>query len=177
VIAPNANPTEILRERARLLARPPDDGADRAGSIEILEFRLAQERYAVEHRYVQEVCPFRNLTPLPCTPPFVRGIVNIRGRILPVFDLKRLFGLPEVGVTDLHNIILVRDRELEVGLLADSIVGATALPLYLLQPSLPTLTRIRESYLKGITYESLVVLDVAGILADPRILVNEEVPA
>lgn len=172
-----ATSTEILRERARLLARPLEEGTNRQGTIEILEFRLAQERYAVEHRYVQEVCPFRNLTLLPCTPPFLRGIVNIRGRIVPVFDLKRLFGLPDVGVTDLHNIILVRDREMEIGLLADSIVGAVALPLYVLQPSLPTLTAIREEYLKGITYESLVVLDVAGILRDPRILVNEEVPA
>ena len=82
--------------------------------LELLEFRLASERYAVESRLVQEVHPLRDLTPLPCTPPFVLGIVNVRGRILPVLDLKKFFDLPERGLTDLHRIILVRGNDLEL---------------------------------------------------------------
>ena len=143
----------------------------------MLEFRLAQEHYALEDRWVQEVCPLKELTPLPCTPPFVLGIVNVRGRILPVLDLKKLFDLPEQGLTDLHRIILVRGNDLELGLLADVIVGVRSIPADSLQPSLPTLTGVRSDYLKGVTAERLVVLDLARMLADPKIIVHEEVEA
>lgn len=166
---------EILRTRARALARPPDDAPAAATLLDVLEFRLAQERYALEIRYVREVCPLKDLTPLPCTPPFVLGIVNVRGRIVPVLDLKKLFDLPEQGLTDLHRIILVEGNDLEFGLLADATVGVRSIPADTLQPSLPTLTGIRSEYLKGVTAERLVVLDVARILADPKIMVHEEV--
>ena len=119
----------------------------------------------------------KELTPLPCTPPFVLGIVNVRGRILPVLDLKKFFDLPEKGLTDLHRIILVRGNDLELGLLADVIVGVRSIPADSLQPSLPTLTGVRSDYLKGVTAERLVVLDLARILADPKIIVHEEVEA
>ena len=166
---------QILRARAQALARPPQPAPAAETLLELLEFHLAQERYAVETRYVREVCPFKELTPLPCTPAFVLGIVNVRGRILPVFDLKKFFDLPETGITDLHRIILVRGNDVELGLLADVIVGVRSIPADSLQPSLPTLTGVRSDYLKGVTAERLVVLDLARILADPKIIVNEAV--
>src|SRR6059036_3053577 len=109
------NAKQILRARAQALARTPERGQVAGTLLELLEFRLAQERYALENRYVVEVCPLKELTPLPCTPPFVLGIVNVRGRIMPVFDLKKFFDLPEKGLTDLHRIILVRGNDLELG--------------------------------------------------------------
>jgi purine-binding chemotaxis protein CheW len=166
---------QILRTRARALARPPERAAGAKASLELLEFRLVQESYALETRYVREVYPLKNLTPLPCTPPFVLGIVNVRGRIVPVLDIKKFFDLPEKGLTDLHRIILVRGNDLELGLLADVIVGVRSIPVDSLQPSLPTLTGIRSDYLKGVTAERLVVLDLERILADPKIIVHEEV--
>jgi purine-binding chemotaxis protein CheW len=168
---------QILRARAQALARAPERPQAAGASLELLEFRLAQERYALENRYVAEVCPLKELTPLPCTPPFVLGIVNVRGRILPVLDLKKFFDLPEKGLTDLHRIILVRGDDFELGLLADVIVGVRSIPADSLQSSLPTLTGIRSDYLKGVTAERLVVLDMARILADPKIIVREEVEA
>src|SRR5712691_4625266 len=166
---------QILRARARALARPPERAAVAEASLEVLEFRLAQERYALETSYVREVHPLKDLTPLPCTPPFVLGIVNVRGRITPVIDIKKFFDLPDKGLTDLHRIILVRGNDLELGLLADVIVGVRSIPVDSLQPSLPTLTGIRSDYLKGVTAEHLVVLDVGRLLADPNIIVHEDV--
>jgi len=171
--APDAR--QILRARAQALARPPPRAVVAETLVELLEFRLAQEKYAVEAGYVREVCPLKSLTPLPCTPPFVLGIVNVRGRILPVLDLKKFFDLPEQGLTDLHRIILVQGNDLELGLLADVIVGVRTISAASLQPSLPTLTGIRAEYLKGVTAERLVVLDLASVLRDPKIIVHEEV--
>jgi purine-binding chemotaxis protein CheW len=172
----NATDAErILQARARVLARRPRRASAEGTMLEVLEFRLASEHYAVESRLVQEVHPLRDLTPLPCTPPFVLGIVNVRGRILPVLDLKKFFDLPERGLTDLHRIILVRGNDLELGLLADVIVGVRSVEADSLQPSLPTLTGIRADFLKGVSAERLVVLDLDRILLEPKIIVHEEV--
>ena len=173
---PAAEAQKILRERALALARPLSNAAvAEASRLELLEFRVAAERYAVETRFVQEVHPLRDLTPLPGTPPFVPGIVNVRGQILPVYDLKKLFGLPEPGLTDLHRVIHVRGHDMELGLLADVIVSVRVIAADRLQPSLATLTGIRADYLKGITDDRVVVLDLDRILSDPKIVVHDEI--
>lgn len=171
--ATTTDAAQVLRARAQALARPADPARASEEFLEVLEFRLAQERYAIETQYVREVHPLKDLTPLPGTPPFILGIVNVRGRIVPVVDLKKFFELPEQGLTDLHRVILLEGSDLEVGLLADATVGVRSIPLDSLQSSLPTLTGIRRDYLKGVTSEHLVVLDVARILADPNIIVNQ----
>jgi len=167
----------ILKARAKALAREPEKKKTRAACLEVIEFGLARERYALETSYVREVYPFRELTPLPCTPPFVLGIVNVRGRILSVIDIRKFFDLPETGITDLHKIIIVHTDETEAGILADVVLGVQAIPRTELQPSLPTLTGIREQYLKGVTADRLLVLDVGKILSDEKIVVHEEVEA
>lgn len=166
---------QVLRARAQALARPAQQAPPAEGSLDVLEFRLAQESYALETRYVREVYPLKDLTPLPCTPPFVLGIINVRGRIVPVLDVKKFFDLPEKGLGDLHRVILVRDRDLEFGVLADIIVGVRSVPADSLQASLPVLTDIGAEYVLGVTAERLVVLDLARILADPKIIVHEDV--
>lgn len=175
--SPSNDPQEILRARARALAHTDAPAPDLGAMLDLLEFRLAQERYAIENQHVHEVCPFKELTPLPCTPAFIRGIVNVRGRIVPVLDLKRFFGLPEKGLTDLHRIILVRRADLELGILADDITGLRTIPASGAQPAPPTLAGIRGDYLKGVTADRLIVLDLVHILGDPGIIVNEEVEA
>jgi len=167
----------ILRDRAKVLARKPEREASDEVYIEVVEFRLAQERYAVESAFVREVYPLKELTPLPCTPPFVLGIVNVRGQILSVVDLKVLFELPEEGLTDLNRVIILRSNSMEFGILADAILGTRRVLLGQVQASLPTLTDVREEYLKGVTEERMVILDAEKLLADPRTVVHEEVKA
>ena len=175
--APGAvrDPREILRARAQALARPAQPEGPADGSLELLGFRLAREAYAVETAHVVEVSPLRDLTHIPCTPPFMLGVVNVRGRLIPVIDIKKFFGLPERGLTDLHRVILVRGSDLELGLLADVIVGVRSIAADSLQPPLPTLTEVAAEYVRGVTAERLVVLDVPRIVSDPRIVVHDEV--
>lgn len=170
-----ADTRRLLRDRAQALAQPPLRVEAGSFFLEVLEFRLAQESYALETRHVREVYPLKSLTRLPCTPAFVAGIVNVRGRITPVIDIKKFFDLPDMGLTDLHRVILVGSDDLELGLLADVIVGVRSLRLDALQGPLPTLTGIRADYLKGVTAQRLVVLDLDRILADPKIIVDEQV--
>ncbi len=165
----------ILRERARALAHAVDQDPAPDTLLDVIEFRLAHEHYAVETRFVRDVVALKELTPLPGVPPFVRGIVNVRGQILPLVDLKRLFDLPEHGLTDLHRVIVVRGQGVEIGLLADMSLGVRSVPVGSLQPTLSTLTGIRSDYLKGVTAERLVVLDLDRLLADERLIVNDDV--
>lgn len=170
-----ADDKQILRARAQQLARPLQSDIVEEVLLELLEFRLANESYALETRYVQEVYPLKDLAPMPCAPTFVLGMVNVRGNITPVIDIKKFFNLPDKGLTDLHRIILVQGNDIEFGLLADVIVGVRSIAADSLQPPMPTLTGIHSDYLKGVTEECLVVLDLDRILADPRIIVHEEV--
>lgn len=166
---------QILRARAKALAREPEGEGAAQEALEIVEFLLAYERYGIESSYVREVYPLKAFTPLPCTPPFVLGIINVRGQILSVIDIKKFFDLPEKGLTDLNKVIILRDEKMEFGILADAILGVRSIPLEEIQPSLPTLTGIREEYLKGVTGERVVILDAEKLLSDKEILVHEEV--
>ena len=167
---------KILRARARLLAAgAKKDEAAPDSLLEIVEFVLGPEHYAIESSYIREIYPLSEFTPLPCTPAFVLGLINMRGQILSIIDIKKLFDLPEKGLTDLNKVIVVHAQHTELGILADAILGVRAIALQTLRPGLPTLTGIRAEYLKGITEDSLVVLDVDKILSDERILVDETV--
>lgn len=161
----------LLQERARQLAREPAAAA--AATAEVLEFMLAHERYALEMDYVHEVHLLRELTPLPGTPAFVAGIVNVRGHILSLVDLRRFFGLAERGLTDLNQIIVLRGGGMRFGVLADQIVGVDRLaPADLLRPP-SSLGGIRGEYLKGVTARRLIVLDGGRLLADPAMVVEQ----
>jgi purine-binding chemotaxis protein CheW len=163
----------VLKARAQALARAANPVVAR-NAVDVIEFVLAYETYAVESRLVREVHRLKDLTPLPCTPRHVVGIVNIRGQIVSVIDIKKLFELPDKGLTDLNRVIVLRSETMEFGILADAVLGTASVVVEELQPPLPTLTGIREQYLKGITTDRVVVLDAGKLLADPGIVVNEE---
>ncbi len=163
----------IFKERANALARPFEKKDQSERYLEVVAFLLAHERYALEKAYIREVFPLKKLTPLPCTPAFVVGIINIRGEILSVVDLKKFFELPEKGITDLNKVVIIHADEMEFGILVDAIIGVTSIPFSKLQPSLPTLTGIREEYLRGVTGERLVILDAGKLLRDRNIIVHE----
>ncbi len=174
--APDAEEAKrILKTRAQALAQEPAEADADDDYIEVVEFVLAYEQYAVETRHVREVYPLENLMPLPCTPAFVLGIVNVRGEILSVIDLKKFFELPEKGLTDLNKVIVLQSEIMVFGILADAVVGARRVRVADIQPSLPTLTGVREAYLKGVTSERMVILDAEKLLADEKIIVQEQV--
>jgi purine-binding chemotaxis protein CheW len=166
---------ELLKARAREQARRSSSDAPPEPMLEVIEFRLAGSHYAVETRWAREVWPLRELTPVPCTPPFVRGVINVRGRILSVLDLRRFFELPISGLGDLNKAIILRSAALEVGILADQVLGVRQLPLAQLQSAALPLAGVRAEYLRGVTSDAIIVLAADQLLADPRLIVREEV--
>ena len=161
----------ILHERATILARELETHQVSQARLEVIEFLLGYERYAIESRWVREVYPLKEITPLPGTPSFVLGIINVRGQIVSVVDLKKFFDLPAKGLTDLNKVIIIGDDNVEFGVLADAVPGVCQIPSEEIQPPLPTQTGVRAAYVQGLTADRMVVLDVAKILADPAIKV------
>ena len=172
--SPNPEDTKrILKARATALARAPEK--TRHGDvIEVLEFLLAHESYAVETQFVREVYTIKDYTPLPGTPPFVVGLINVRGQIVSVIDIKKFFDMPDKGISDLNKVVIIHDDMMEFGVLADSTPGVLRIPMNEIQPPLPTLTGIREQFLKGITSAGVAILDAGKLLADKDIILYEE---
>lgn len=163
---------KVLKERARALAKEGVRVAEDESYLEVVEFMLAHERYALELTHIREVYPLKELTPLPGAPDFVLGIINVRGQILSIIDIKKFFELPEKGLTNLNQVIILESEEMEFGILADEILGTSSIPASTIQTSLPTLTDIREEYLKGVTGDRVVILDGEKILSDEKIVVK-----
>ena len=84
---------QILQQRARELAQVVTDGAELAEGVEMLIFKLADEKYAIDVNYVKEIQGLSGLTPLMGVPQYWAGLVNLRGRLVPVLDLRSFLGL------------------------------------------------------------------------------------
>jgi len=167
------NMQAILEERARALAKVTEVALSDA--MPLVAFSLADETYGIATDHVREVQPLRGVSPVPCTPSFVVGVVNIRGAIYSVIDIRQFFGVPDRKRTDSTKIILVNAAGLEVGILADDVLGEISIPLAEIKPPLATRAGIKEEYIQGVTSDMLSILNLEALLRDGRIVVHEEV--
>ncbi len=165
----------LLEVRARELAIETEKKGKDSLGIEVVEFSLAHERYAFELEYIRGVCSLKNLVPLPWIPEYVLGIINLKGRIVSVLDLKKFFELPGSDLTDLNRVIVLQSLDMEFGILADAILGVKSVEKDTIQASVPRLTDKRAQYLKGITPDRVVILDGQKLLSDRDIVVRTEV--
>src|SRR5947209_17105793 len=110
----------VMEARTRELARVPPVAERHTKLLEVVCFALANERYAVETRYVREVKELSDYTALPGAPPFLLGVINLRGEILAVIDLRKFFGVADRGVTDLSRVVVLGGERAEFGVLADA---------------------------------------------------------
>ena len=106
-------------------------------------------------------------------PPAVAGVMNVRGRIVTIVDLRKMFELPASGLTELSQLIVLQDRGLELGLLADSVEAVRQVESSAIQAGLPTLTGVRERFLRGVLGQTLAIVD--GALLVHHSIVGEEV--
>jgi purine-binding chemotaxis protein CheW len=161
------NKEKILQTRADALAKR-QTGREHQETFEVVEFLLGGEIYAFEMPHLREVTPLTGVTYIPSSPPFVLGVINLRGQIVPIINLRAFLNIDTGSVTVFNKAIILQRAKLVIGFLADEVVGARRVPLDILQFSLPTLTGLSAQYFKAITDTRLVVLDAGKILSDPR---------
>lgn len=95
-------------------------GVDLEGG-KFLTFFLGEEEYAIEILKVQEIIGLMTITPVPKMPPYIRGVLNLRGKIVPVMNLRTRFGLKEIEDTDETCIIVIQNKEYLMGVLVDNV--------------------------------------------------------
>ncbi|OQX79385.1 MAG: hypothetical protein B6D64_04965 [Bacteroidetes bacterium 4484_276] len=172
----NINQKEkILKERAKLLQVAVEEVKNRGEQIDGLEFLLSGETYAIDSNFVSEVIHLKYLTPLPCTPAFILGIINIRGKIISIIDIKKFFNLPEKEISNINKVIIVKHNDIEVGLLVDEILGNTGIYLDTLQKKITSITEVPENFIVGVSKKRVILLDIKEILSNQKIIVDEEI--
>jgi purine-binding chemotaxis protein CheW len=160
----------VLEERARALARPPAATVGAGEVLELILFSFGDERAAMETRHVREVVRIGDCTPVPGAPDFLLGIVNLRGEVLAVFDLRRLFGVPAREPGSLSRLLVLGGDRAEFGLIADAVHEVRTLWLDALREP-PGAIAGRE-LIRGVTADALVVLDGAALLLDRRLFID-----
>lgn len=119
---------------AHALHTEPDDADAHADAAEYLSFRLGENEYSVEIMSVREIRGWTRTTSLPHSPPYVRGVINLRGAVLPVIDLALRLGLPADEPEDRSVIIVVDVASRSMGLRVDAVSDILSLTGNQLQP-------------------------------------------
>lgn len=165
----------VLRERAQALARPLAEAPTTTDVLDLVVFTLAGRRYSIEAAHVLEVIPRREWAPVPCTPPCILGVINHRGRILPILDCHRLFALAVQEVAAESRMVVVEAGGMTFGLLVDAVPEVMRVGVHEVIPSpLPSL-HDQPAFLRGVTDDMVAILDLEALARDPRITVDEEV--
>jgi purine-binding chemotaxis protein CheW len=165
---------EVLRARAALLAAPLAN-QDREAAFDVIVFRICNEHYGIESGFMREVCAANDLTMIPCAPAWLAGIINLRGRIIAVLDLARLFNLPDAKVETRKLAVIVGDHKFECGILAHELAGQRTVFKDEIQATAHRAAlEAPPKWLKSITVDRLIILDYEKIRGDKSIIVNAE---
>lgn len=160
---------ERLKQRAQQYAQPSKQQAtlqeEREEAYQLLTFRLGSEQYGIDVRMVTSVRSVSKLTRVPGAPSFYRGVVNIRGQIITVLDLRLLLSLGMDTNETPPELIVVKNPPLELAILADHVSDVERIPVDTVEP-------IEMSYARGVTLNRLVVLDIEQLLSDERLFVG-----
>jgi purine-binding chemotaxis protein CheW len=162
----------ILDERAALLAATSNSAAKLHNQLEILEFLIADEKFAIEAKYVREASKLFTLTKLPCTPEFVLGLINFRGQILPLLDLREILELKGSAKKSDLQVVVVQTALGKAGIAVDEIAGISAIPESDLQSPKQLVRPSLAPLFKGVRNDRLVLLDIETLFADQRLRVE-----
>lgn len=156
-----------LHQRALQYAAQTDRAQSRAEiDYTILVFDLGNERYGVDVMLVRTVRTISHITPVPGTPAFYPGVVNIRGKILTVLDLRAFFGMEVRDSEAPQELIVVNVNALEIGVLAHHVHDVQAVYKTTLEP----LDDVR--YARGMAPNRVIFLDFSRLFEDERLLVG-----
>jgi purine-binding chemotaxis protein CheW len=130
------------------MAEPTDP--ERQKGLELVAFRAGTQEFCVDIMCVREIRGWAPATPLPHAPPFVHGIINLRGTVLPVVDLAARLGLPATEPTSRHVIIVTELQGRIVGLLVDAVSDILTVPEDAIQPTPGVASEATRAFVRGV---------------------------
>lgn len=118
--------------------------------IKVIVFQLKDEEYGVEVDQVRSIERMQHITRVPRTPDFVKGVINLRGVVTPIIELRNRFGIEVVDHTDSTRIIIVAVGDMEVGLIVDAANDVVDIPTNIIEPPPEVVGGIEADYLRGV---------------------------
>ena len=140
--------------------------------IQLVSFKLDNVEYGVNIMVVDEILRYPQITRVPNTPDFIKGVINLRGNVIPVIDVRKRFGLSKTKVSDLTRIIVVEIEEKYVGLLVDNVHQVVRMSPSEIDPPSSLLEGVSEDFISGIGRlkdRLIVIIKIGYILLDDDI--------
>ena len=145
---------------------------------QLVVFDLASEGYGVDIGAVREIIRMQEITRVPKTPDFVEGVINLRGKVIPVIDLRKRFGLQVMDQSKDNRIVVVDIGKQDIGVIVDSVTEVLRISADSVEPPTSVITSADSNYLLGIAkLESrlIILLDLESVLShdEKETLVSE----
>lgn len=153
----------LLAQRAKALAAPARAGDSAEATIEVVAFELGGQVFGLEAGLVRETVRPRDLTPLPGLPGFVRGLVNIRSRVVPTFDLRPLLQVRAPAGRADEALVVVNCEGIEFAVVVEQVLGLRNVAPGRLRADVPGLD---ARHLRGLTEDGLILLELSALVPD-----------
>lgn len=140
-----------------------------AGSLQIVSFQLAKEEYGIEITRVQEIILMGEITRVPQTPVYIKGLINLRSTVIPILDLRLRFGLEDSKITDESRIMVINVQGKTIGIIVDAVSEVLRISTEQISPPPPTVVGLGQEYLTGLVqFENrlLILLEIDKILSE-----------
>lgn len=138
-----------------------------SASEQLVVMELANEYYGVDIGAVNTIIRMQTITKIPRAPVFVEGVINLRGSIIPVIDLRKRFNLAEVEATKSSRIVVVEAGKQMIGMVVDAVAETLRLPSNAIEPPSPVVVGVDSQYVRGVGKSDgrlVILLDLEKIL-------------
>lgn len=141
--------------------------AEALTDIKVIVFQLKDEEYGIPVQQVQSIERMMHITRVPKVAKFVKGVMNLRGVVTPIIDLRKRFGIEEVEYTESTRIIIVGVNDMEVGLIVDAANDVIDIPEGAIEPPPEVVGTVEVEYLNGVAKldkRLLILLNLEKVL-------------
>lgn len=150
------------------MSRPTQFGDGGSDQLQLVTFSIGGEEFGVEILKVQEIVRSMEMTRVPNAPDFVEGVVNLRGRVIPIIDMRKRFGLERKEHDSRTRIIVIDMNGVVTGFVVDSVSEVLRLPRNTIEPPPPVVAGIESEYISGVGKledRLLILLDMDSLLS------------
>ena len=136
--------------------------------VQVVSFRLATEEYGVDISQVQEIIRMVEITHVPRAPRFMEGVINLRGQLIPIIDLRTRFGMTKIAATKSTRIIVTEIGSKRVGIVVDSVSEVLNLPIENVEDAPEMIAGVGNEYIQGVgkmDERLIIMLDLTMVIS------------